>query len=464
MKRSVVIIEDDPGTRELFAFWLGELDLRAVACGNAAAGLLAMKSSRPAAVCLDLGLPDSDGMELLRELRTSHPHVPVVVITSEEDARVGVAAIKAGAQDYLVKPITPEAFDGAILSALQRHELEVEVRALRTRLSGESRAHGIVGQSTAMLRLASQIGTVLDADVPVLLQGETGTGKELVARMIHANGPRSRGPFVPVNCGAIPKDLQESHFFGHERGAFTGADRTRRGFFEEASGGVIFLDEIAELTPEAQVTLLRVLEERRVRRVGGERDLPVDVRVISATHRDLQAMVAAGAFREDLFFRLVVYPIALPPLRERADDVPLLVGHFLREHAQTAGLAVPEISDAALRALASHSWPGNVRELQNAVQFALLAAQGGAIEPEHLPAGCREDASGAGALDDGDAVRLHDAATGQLRPFADLEQEILVKSLAHESGNMTRTAQRLGIGRATLYRKLRDHLRSTSAS
>ncbi len=450
----VYVVEDEPGTCQLYEFWLENLDLRARVFHSAAGVVASVRRDEPVAVCLDLNLPDHSGLDLLHALKQQHPHLPVIVMTGDDDARSGVAAIKAGAHDYLVKPIAPEAFDAAVLTARQRHGLEVEVRALRSQLHDRHRVQGLLGQSPAMLELGSQIGTVLDSDVPVLLQGETGTGKELVARTIHANSARARGPCVPVNCGAIPAELQESHFFGHERGAFTGAERTRRGFFEEADTGVVFLDEIGELTLDAQVTLLRVLESGVVRRVGGDREIPVDVRVISATHRDLRAMVAAGEFREDLFFRLVVYPIALPALRARTGDIPLLVGHFLRHYARRMGLAVPEVTGEALQHLARYRWPGNVRELQNAVQFALLASRGAAVGPEHLPPAILDGAGPDGPRDDPDVVTLRDPATGDVRPFAAIEQDVLRKVRDLEGGNMTRTARALQIGRATLYRKL----------
>jgi DNA-binding NtrC family response regulator len=454
MSRIVFVVEDDPSTRELYSYWLRQLGLETRMFPTADGVLRALATDAPVAICLDLGLPDKPGLELLREIRERQPHVPVIVMTGDDGALSGVTAIKAGAHDYLVKPILPDKFDSAVLTALQRHDLEVEVRELRLQLGRQQRAHGLVGQSSAMLRLAAQIGTVLDADVPVLLQGETGTGKELVARTIHENGKRARGPFVPVNCGAIPKDLQESYFFGHERGAFTGADRMRRGFFEEAHKGVIFLDEIGELTLDAQVTLLRVLEEGTVRRVAGDREFHVDVQVVSATHRDLRSMVAEGRFREDLYFRLVVYPIDLPSLRERVGDIPLLVGHFLRHYAKGMGLAVPEVTEAALRRLTRYPWPGNVRELQNVIQFALLASRGEPIEPSHLPANLGDAGQAGQVADDPDVVNLRDAVTGELRTFDDLELEIYHKARNLTGGNMSRTAQLLGIGRATLYRKL----------
>ncbi len=454
MSRLVFVIEDDPGTRELYAFWLKQMDLEARMFPSADGVLRALAADAPVAICLDLGLPDKPGLELLREIRERQPQVPVIVMTGDDGAQSGVTAIKAGAHDYLVKPILPDEFDSAVLTALQRHDLEVEVRELRLQLGRQQRAHGLVGQSSAMLRLASQIGMVLDADVPVLLQGETGTGKELVARTIHENGKRARGPFVPVNCGAIPKDLQESYFFGHERGAFTGADRLRRGFFEEAHKGVIFLDEIGELTLDAQVTLLRVLEEGTVRRVAGDREIHVDVQVVSATHRDLREMVAEGRFREDLFFRLVVYPIDLPPLRERVGDIPMLVGHFLRLYAKGMGLAVPEVAESTLRLLTRHLWPGNVRELQNVVQYALLASRGEPIEPSHLPGNVGGGTPPGQVVDDPDVITLRDPVTGELRTFDDLELEIYTKARSLTGGNMSRTAQLLGVGRATLYRKL----------
>jgi len=378
----------------------------------------------------------------------------VVMMTAERDAQVGVQAMKLGASDYLIKPIEPEEIEKALAAAVHRHELVLEVRRLKVQVTETLGGNEIIGQTPAMNELRSRVGLVLRSDVTVFLEGESGTGKELVARTIHGNSARSDKPFVAVNCGAVPKDLQESYFFGHEQGAFTGAVKLHRGFFEEASGGTLFLDEISEFTPEAQVKILRTLQEKEVRRVGGSRDIPVDVRVISASNRDLGQMVANGSFREDLYYRLVVYPVTVPPLRDRAEDVALLAGHFLRYYADQMGVAVPDIGQDALESLLCYEWPGNVRELQNSIQFALLASQGATIQPEHLPETLPRNAGPVEEPTPGEGFALVDPATGKVRPFEQLEMEIFLRAIDLAGGNVTRAAKDLGIGRATLYRRL----------
>jgi len=453
---TVFVVEDEPNTRELYSFWLSEAGLAHKVFATAEACLKALSGFEPSVILLDLGLPGVSGMEALDLIHQARPKVPLVVMTADSHARTGIQAIHQGATDYLVKPIDGDEFEAVVHNAIQRFELEMELRDLRSQMIQEKRIHGLVGQSAAIQKVASKMGLVLQNSVPVFLEGETGTGKELVAKTIHENSDVSSGPFVPVNCGAIPKDLQESQFFGHEKGAFTGADRARAGFFEQADGGTIFLDEIGELTTEAQVKLLRVLQEQTVRRVGANQEKPLSVRVISATNKNLRAMIAEGTFREDLFYRLVVFPITIPPLRERLGDTPLLVGHFLRQYSETMGLALPEITGGALSALAAYSWPGNVRELQNAVQFTLLACKGEPIETEHLPDEISGLSSGEVLLSSEDSVSLRSPVTGDVKSLEDLELEIFIKVRDMANGNVTQAAQMLGVGRATFYRKLQS--------
>lgn len=456
MKPTIFLIEDEPNTRDLYSFWLQERDWNWKAFNDAESCLATIANFEPSVICLDLGLPGMSGREALGHIRRLRPRVPVIVMTANDDPRAGVEAIKRGAADYLVKPLDAEEFLGVIENAVGRHELELEIQSLRSQMAQERRLTGLVGQSSAVNRMTAQMGLVLNNTVPVLLEGETGTGKELAARTIHGNSDRTDRLFVPVNCGAIPKELQESHFFGHEKGAFTGAQSNRMGFFEEANGGTVFLDEIGELSLDAQVKLLRVLQEKSVRRVGGNREIPVDVRIISATNRNLRKMVEEGTFREDLYFRLVVFPITIPPLRERVGDVPLLLGHFLRHYSAEVGLAVPEVTEEALTCLAAYVWPGNIRQLQNVVQFALLSSIGEPLEVKHLPEEIAESAEFAQPLSRRDAVDLFDPVTGKVKRFQELEKEIFLKVRALADGNITQAAQMLGVGRATIYRKLQD--------
>ncbi len=456
MKHTVFIVEDEPNTRDLYEFWLKDTQYNVRSFSDAEVFLSALPGFEPSVICLDLGLPGISGMEALDHIQKVRPKVPVIVMTGDDDARSGVDAIKKGALDYIIKPLDMDEFLQTVENGIQRHQLELEIRSLRSQMSRDKRISGMVGQSAAINYLISQIGLVLENMVPVLLEGETGTGKEMAARTIHDNSNRSKEVFVPINCGAIPKELQESHFFGHEKGSFTGANQTRIGFFEEGNTGTVFLDEVGELTLEAQVKLLRVLQEKSVRRVGGNREIPVDVRIISATNRDLKKMVEEGTFREDLYYRLVVFPIQVPPLRQRGGDVPLLLGHFLRNFSGEIGLATPEITQNALSHLSAYSWPGNVRELQNTVQFALLSCKGEPIEIKHLPTEIAGQSESEQMHVSQDSVALINPITGKIKRFNELEKEIFLKTKALADGNVTQAAQMLGIGRATIYRKLQD--------
>ena len=329
-------------------------------------------------------------------------------------------------------------------------QMQAEVRDLRAALESPAPIAGMVGTSAAMQRVYRLMKRAMAGDVTVLIRGESGTGKELVARALHANGRRGKGPFLAVNCGAVPEGLIESELFGHERGAFTGATQVRRGCFERAHGGTILLDEIADMKPELQARLLRVLQERELQRVGGTTMIPVDVQVIAATNRDLDAAMRTGAFRTDLYYRLAVFPIELPPLRERREDVPQLVDHCLEQYAGRAGEAVKSISPGALRLLLAHDWPGNVRELQGVIERAVTMASGGAIEAADLPAGlepARPEPEAGG----------EPGAMAQVAPLAEVERRAVERALAEAGGNVTRAARALGINRATLYRKLNKY-------
>lgn len=456
MQHTIVVIEDVEATQKIYRARLEKAGYAVRAFSSAEPCLAALEAFEPSAICLDIGLPGITGLEALARIRQLRPDVPVVILTAEDDIRSSVQAMKMGAVDYLVKPVDLDVLEQVLRTALDRFELVLQVRSLRAQVEAGGAFQEIVGQTQPMARIASQIGLVLHNDVSVCLMGETGTGKELIARAIHQHGPRGSGPFVAVNCGAIPAELQESQYFGHEKGAFTGAVRQHRGFFEEASGGTIFLDEVAELSPESQVKLLRVLQDRRIRRVGSSGEIEIDVRVLSATHRDLKAMMAAGEFREDLYYRLVVFPIQVPPLRDRRGDIPLLAGHYLRLYSGKVGATTGQLSDEALACLIHHDWPGNVRELQNTIQFALLAARGGDIRAEHLPAHVAQAARGLVAGGSGPTLELLDPATGRVKPFERLEYEIFLRARAFCEGNVTRAAEALGVGRATIYRRLQQ--------
>ena len=390
-KARALVVDDEQDILELLRITLARMgiDCRAAADLSTARRLLTAESFD---LCLtDMRLPDGNGIELVREIASQYPQLPVAMITAHGNMDSAVEAMKAGAFDFVSKPVD--------LQVLRRL-VEAALRLRTTGPTGTDRAAGMVsgsgadqggedhpvllGASPAMVELRRLIAKLARNQAPVYVSGESGTGKELAARLIHGQGPRSTAPFVPVNCGAIPPDLVESELFGHKKGAFTGAIQDNPGLFQAADGGTLFLDEVAELPLPAQVKLLRVLQEKKARPVGSQREVPVDVRLISATHRDLAAEVASGRFRQDLFYRINVIELRLPPLRERADDIPLLAEHFLRRIARQNGMRVPTLSAQALATLAQYPFPGNVRELENILERALALAEGPSLEAADL--------------------------------------------------------------------------------
>jgi DNA-binding NtrC family response regulator len=371
--------------------------------------------------------------------------------------QTAVAAMRAGAYDFLTKPLDRECLLLSVRRACEKRRLVDRVKNLQTALGSGPRFESIVGSSSAMRELSQQVERVLESDVAVCLQGESGTGKELVARAIHQGGPRRRGPFVALNCAAIPASLQESELFGHERGAFTGATQTRLGCFERARGGTLLLDEVGEMSPAVQAVLLRTLQERTVRRVGGSQEIPTDVRIVCATHRDLRSEVDAGRFREDLYFRLVVYPIKLPALRDRVEDIPQLVSHFLEKLGARSPHGVRHVAPDALEALMRHGWPGNVRELENVVHRSVLAAHSDQIELGDLPPDLRSgSADGAPRLVATNRPDNDTESADTVVPLRELEEREIKKALRVTRGSVGRAAKLLGIGRATLYRRIAE--------
>jgi DNA-binding NtrC family response regulator len=379
------------------------------------------------------------------------------VVTAQREVETAVEAMRAGAYDYVTKPLDADRLLHAVARARERRELVTNLHRLESVLTEREVLGSIVGQSSPMRELAQQVERVLESDVAVCVFGESGTGKELVARAIHSGGRRKNGSFVAINCAGIPESLQESELFGHERGAFTGATHMRRGRFEQAHGGTLLLDELGEMSVATQAALLRTLQEKTIRRVGGSADIPVDVRIVGATHRDLKREVEAGRFREDLYFRLVVYPIQLPPLRERLDDIPLLVGHFLQRLSAEMGRDVATITPEALEALARYRWPGNVRELQNVVHRSLLACRGNTVGLSDMPtdicklvlptipAPTKEGKNGSASIE---------GPEDEVVPLRELERRAIERALRVTRGSVSKAAKLLGIGRATLYRRI----------
>lgn len=390
-------------------------------------------------VVTDLRMPKVGGLDLIRHVRSNFPDCGIIMITGFASIGSAVSAMQAGAQDYLPKPFTDEELLTAVRGALQK----VHLRRAAQPAAGEAAPppHGMIGNSPAVRRVYELIRRAAGAEATVLITGESGTGKELVARAVHYGGPRAAAPFVPVNCAGIPEALVESELFGHLKGAFTSATSNRAGLFAAAEGGTIFLDEVGELAPATQAKLLRVLQEREVQMVGADRARRIDVRVITATNKDLAALVARGTFREDLFYRLHVVTIDLPPLRERGDDVLQLARHFLARFSKQAGRPTPRLTDRAIEALRAYSWPGNVRELQNLLQRLVILTDGDELDVTVLPTAMRF------------SVPREPRALN--RTLAEIEREHMEAVLASVGGNKTRAAEILGINRKSLREKLK---------
>jgi DNA-binding NtrC family response regulator len=441
----IFVVDDDASSRELLSRILLSAGHRVIALedGREAVERLASEAGPPDVVVSDIRMGDVDGLELTDAFRQRASDTPVILVTAFGNIDGAVEAIRRGAFDYISKPYDVDAIKLVVARALEQRRLAVENRALRRDLRDKYRLENVVGRSEAMLQVYKTAARVAATGATVLIQGESGTGKELVARAIHGASPRSSRPFVPVDCGAIAEGVLESELFGHARGAFTGAQTTRRGLFEEANQGTLFLDEIGDVGPNLQARLLRALQEGTIRRVGTNEPIAVDVRVVAASNKDLGHAVKEGRFRDDLFYRLAVVTIRIPPLRERREDIPLLAEHFAAKHGRAEGAA---ISPAARELLVAYGWPGNVRELENVVARALALNPSGVILPADLPEHLLRGVSpGSGS----EGVVLHDRPT-----LAELERRYAAQVLQETGGNKTRAAEILGIDRKTLYRLL----------
>jgi len=442
-RERVLIAEDDSATLEGLTELVGSwgYDTHGVASGEAA--LAAMAGFRPSIIITDLVMPGMSGLDLLREVADQLGDVSVVILTAQGTVETAVEAIKVGAYDYLTKPVDPQRLQILLDKVVERQTTLREVKGLRRQLRDQGRFGRIVGGSVGIRRVYRTIEQAAPTAASVLVHGESGTGKELVAQTIHDLSPRAAQPYVGINCAAIPETLLESELFGHERGAFTGAYDRRLGCFEMANRGTLFLDEIAEMASVMQVKLLRVLQERSFRRLGGRDELSVDVRVVAATNADPEEAVRSGRLREDLYYRLNVFAIQLPPLRERLDDIPLLVQSFLDEFNVRNSKAVRAVAPEALKALESYAWPGNIRELRNVIERATILAEGEFIERKHLPPPV---ASG------GAPPRAITLAPGTT--VEEAERRLIVLTLEYTGNNKTRAAEILGISLKTLHNKL----------
>jgi two-component system, NtrC family, response regulator AtoC len=448
MRKHILIVDDEPSIRKVLGAHLRRdgYDVTAAASGVEAIEILQEEGAD--LVITDLRMPGMDGLELLRWVKQSYPGLPVIMLTAHGTVDSAVEALKRGAQDYLTKPFDQDELKLVILKALAQEE-----KSRRSFKSDEAPKDAIVGDTPSMRAVFTLIEKVASSPSTVLLTGESGTGKELVARAIHHSSERREAPFITLNCGAIPENLFESELFGHERGAFTGAVTSKPGRFEIADGGTLFLDEIAELPKDLQVKLLRVLQDQTFERVGGLKTIRVDVRLVAATNSDLRQAVAGGAFREDLFYRLNVVPIVLPPLRERADDIPLLAQHFLQKFNRRLDKHVQGISGEAMAVLQAAPWPGNIRELENLIERAVLLSDGGTLGVDDFPGvegggPSLPTEEGSDALGLKEYVRVHTAR---------LERARIKKALAQEEGNVTRASRLLGISRKSLQTKMKEY-------
>ena len=443
----ILVVEDDPSQREMLAGFLRDLGAEVEEAGDGRAALETVRRHSLDVVITDLRIPELDGQELAKEIHAVNPELGTIIVTAYGTVEGAVASLKAGAFHYLLKPLDLEELEHVVRQALEKRHLLRENRELKQRLGKIESVPGIVTAGGPMAEVLSTVARVATSTVPVLLIGESGTGKELLARAIHAAGPRSAGPFIAVNGAALSQTLLESELFGHERGAFTGADRARAGRFEVASGGTLFLDEIGDLPPEVQVKLLRVLQERTIERVGSQTPIQVDARFVAATHRDLMAEVEAQRFREDLYYRLAVVSIEIPPLRRRRGDIPVLVDHFLVKHADEADGVRKTFSREAMDLLVRYDFPGNVRELENVVQRCLVLSRGEQIGTDDLPPSLL-------GLAEQQHANPRGAATSLPARVAALEQEAIKEALAAKGGNQSRAAAQLGISERALRYKL----------
>ncbi len=455
MTAVIYLVDDDDGSRDAMTRTLERVGYTLRPFPSAEEALESLRRGDEVdAIVSDVRMPGMDGYEFLRAVRTEHPALPFLLVTAYADVDDAVAALQQGADDYLTKPVKMQELRQRVQLQLERRVLSDENRQLRQRLDKSFGFEGIVGRTAAMELLLERMRVAAPTRSTVLIVGESGTGKELVANALHQNSPRANGPFVAINCGAIPGEILESELFGHEKGAFTGAHQRRIGLIERASGGTLFLDEISELSPDLQVKLLRVLEEKHIMRVGGAAQIPVDFRLVAATNRDLERWVSEGRFRQDLFFRLKVVTLEIPPLRERRDDIPLFVQHFLDYFNRELDRDIQGVEAPVLAALKRQPWPGNVRELRNVIESMVLFARGDEIGLEDLPAEYR------GHSPTGDGASQQQ--TWKPRPMAEIEREAILRTVEHTRGHRARAAELLGIGLRTLQRKLKEYGEITS--
>jgi two-component system response regulator AtoC len=448
--RRVLVVDDEENIRLVLRTLLKKHGYEVEVADSGEAALTALEAFDPDVILTDVRMPRMGGLDLLGALKAKQHPATVIVMSAYGNVDLAIEAMKAGAYDYVSKPFKPDEIVLALRKAEERETLRRENRALKEQIQKDNQFESILAKSPQMLAIFKTVSKIADYKTTVLITGESGTGKELVARAIHAQSSRKSAPFVAINCGAIPENLLESELFGHKKGAFTDANADRRGLFEEATGGTLFLDEIGELPLSLQVKLLRVLQEEHIRRLGDTKDVQVDVRIIAATHRDLTADVKAGRFREDLFYRIHVLSIHIPPLRDRREDVSLLIDHFVTRNNARLGTTIRGVSNEGRKLLLEYSWPGNVRELENTIERAMVLAESEVLQISDLPERIRD------ALD---PVQVH-LASGELsvkKTTAAIEQILIRRALQKTKGNRTRAADLLEISHRALLYKIKDY-------
>lgn len=433
---TALVVDDEPDIRELLEITLGRMGIDTVAADNLAAARTALASHQFDLCLTDMRLPDGNGIELVEHIQKNYPDTPVAVITAHGSMEAAISALKAGAFDFVSKPVDLQVLRNLVNGALKLSQAHAK--------PARGAALSLLGSSEAIKKIQATITKLARSQAPVYISGESGVGKELVARLIHDKGPRADKPFIPVNCGAIPGELMESEFFGHKKGSFTGAMADKDGLFQAANGGTLFLDEVADLPLHMQVKLLRVIQEKSVRPIGAQKETPIDVRILSATHKDLAELVEAGGFRQDLFYRINVIELHVPSLRERSEDIPLLAEHILERLAAQGGAEPPRLSEEAMDALVHYPFPGNVRELENILERAITLCDGNTIQAADL----RLTAVATGAAPGTSAAAV------PLEPFLDsIERDTIIKALEQTRYNKTAAAKLLGISfRALRYR------------
>lgn len=452
MKFKILIIDDEESIRDIFSLLLEEKGYIVETAKTGNEGLNKARKFVPEIILLDMNLPDISGIEVLSQIKESFSQTEVIIITAYGTIKNAVEATKLGAYDYLEKPVDNEELFLLISRALEVKQLKREVEELKTELFSRYRFSNIIGTSSKMNSIFQMMEKIARVDGTVLITGESGSGKELVARAIHFNSPRKDSPFIVVNCGAIPKDLIESEFFGHIKGAFTDAKTEKTGKFELANTGTIFLDEVGELSPDAQVKLLRALGEREIVKVGGTKTIPIDVRVIAATNKNLEEEIKNRDFREDLYWRLAVLSLHLPALRERKEDIPLLCEHFVQKYNQELNKEVKGISTTALEYLRKYSWPGNIREMESVIYEAMVMSESLMIEKYNLPMRIK----GGDTIDEDISPEAGKPLNAMIQSITEKKEKEIIARILHESGgNKTKAAQKLGISRKTLFNKMR---------